>query len=81
MKQCPCGKVHGATREDAREKYEMASQHNGLYNPVRFYACQFGGWHWTQRLDDTPWRDGARVREASQEDATVTGQVMQRPAA
>ena len=48
---CRCGKVRGQNRADAERKRTLAERRYGEANDVRFYACRFGGWHWTRDLD------------------------------
>ena len=47
-KRCRCGKVHAASRHEAQEKFLLACQRHHRRDRVRFYACEFGGWHWTR---------------------------------
>ncbi|ABS05869.1 hypothetical protein [Kineococcus radiotolerans] len=54
MRRCRCGKIHCQDREDAVRKHALALAWNGDHQePVRYYACTFGGWHWTRELDDS----------------------------
>jgi hypothetical protein len=55
MRPCRCGKVRSQDRQDAEEKYELAVAKHGHRDEVRFYACEFGGWHWTRILDGAHW--------------------------
>lgn len=52
--KCRCGKVYGLDEADARRIHRYIVSKNGNTNPVRFYACGFGGWHWTSKVDVLP---------------------------
>lgn len=48
--KCGCGKVVGLSLEDAKmQRRKFAKRHGGT-NPVRYYRCQFGSWHWTSHV-------------------------------
>lgn len=48
--RCRCGKVFSPTLEDAKNAQASVEQKKGHQNPVRFYECRYGAWHWTQKL-------------------------------
>ena len=49
--RCRCGKVYAMSEKDADGMRRFIAKKNGGDNPVRYYECQFGGWHWTQQLE------------------------------
>lgn len=46
--QCVCGKVRAHDLDHARRLYCEASWRNGEFSRVRFYECDWNGWHWTR---------------------------------
>lgn len=56
-----CGKVANLTKEAAKDAKRAIEQRSGRTNPVRYYQCDDGWWHWT-RMDAT--LDGFRARQA-----------------
>lgn len=50
--KCKCGKYFSPTREEADKTRRHVAAKNGSDNPVRYYQCKHGGWHWTQQLTD-----------------------------
>ena len=48
---CACGKWYSPTRDEARKLRREIAGHNGGHNPVRFYECESGGWHWTSQIE------------------------------
>lgn len=53
--QCRCGKVYSPTEKDARNNRIAYGNAAGALNPVRFYQCDHGGWHWTSNT--SRWTD------------------------
>jgi hypothetical protein len=49
MIRCRCGKVATFSERAARNLYGEIKKHTGHGNSVRFYECEFGRWHWTQK--------------------------------
>lgn len=49
--RCDCGKVLTLDRDDAKRWYGVYANHNGHFNAVRYYRCQYGTWHWTSQLE------------------------------
>lgn len=47
---CRCGKVLHHSKDDARQGFRYYSKMHNHVNEVRYYECEYGGWHWTQRL-------------------------------
>lgn len=50
--RCRCGKYYSPNREAAIKLCKHVEEHKQEHNPVRFYECQFRGWHWTRQLHD-----------------------------
>ena len=49
VRRCPCGKVAYRTLGDARNaKWRIATDAQSS-DPVRYYACNHGRWHWTRQ--------------------------------
>lgn len=48
---CLCGKFYAATRDEARKLRREVVEFKGHHNPVRFYQCDSGSWHWTSRVE------------------------------
>jgi len=64
---CPCGKQRGRTLNEAKKLRRRAADRHGNYNPVRYYECTWGNWHWTSILetvdaDGKPWQTAAEIR-------------------
>jgi hypothetical protein len=53
LSRCQCGKVPGASLPEAKALYRAASQRSKKSNPVRYYQCTYGAWHWTSVLVKT----------------------------
>lgn len=51
--KCKCGKVVGLNKADAEMQCRKFAKRHGSNNPVRYYQCQYGCWHWTQKLEWT----------------------------
>lgn len=49
--RCDCGKVYAPTRDAAKQLRRQIADHTGRHNCVRYYSCDFGGWHWTANLN------------------------------
>ena len=49
---CPCGKWYSPTKNDARALRAEVETHTGSTNPVRYYTCDHGGWHWTRQIEN-----------------------------
>lgn len=50
---CLCGKVYSPTKNDARINRLAYANAAGALNPVRYYQCDHGGWHWTSHTTRT----------------------------
>lgn len=50
--KCRCGKTYSPTKQAAVKTRKHVAQRNGGTNPVRFYQCRYGGWHWTRHMYD-----------------------------
>lgn len=50
--RCRCGKVYNPTEQEARRTYKSVKNDKGKTNPVRFYRCTDGGWHWTSQMHE-----------------------------
>lgn len=48
--RCRCGKVFSPSLAAAKDAQRSVEQKKGKQNPVRFYECRHGAWHWTQKL-------------------------------
>lgn len=48
--KCRCGKTFSPTRDEAIRTCKHVADKNGGNNPVRFYQCRFGAWHWTSQV-------------------------------
>lgn len=48
--RCRCGKIFSPTEADARKAEKFQAEKHQHQNPVRFYQCRYGGWHWTRAL-------------------------------
>lgn len=48
--KCKCGKVYAMNEEDARRMRNRMVKKTKKNNPVRYYPCEFNGWHWTSQL-------------------------------
>ena len=51
---CKCGKTYCISEQDARRVVRRIEKKKGHSNPVRFYSCQFNGWHWTSKVENYP---------------------------
>ena len=49
---CACLKWYSPTKNDARALRHEVEQHTGSTNPVRYYTCDHGGWHWTRQIEN-----------------------------
>jgi hypothetical protein len=49
--KCDCGKVLSLDLEDAKKWWRIYADHNGNHNPVRYYQCRYGTYHWTTDLE------------------------------
>lgn len=49
---CMCGKVYGPTLAIAKNLKREIAARTGMTNPVRFYSCRFGSWHWTSQIEE-----------------------------
>ncbi len=49
--RCRCGKVYGLNEQDARRIVRRIQKRKGDTNSVRYYSCQFAGWHWTSQVN------------------------------
>lgn len=64
---CPCGKLRGRTLNEAKKLRRNAAKRHGNYNPVRYYECSYGNWHWTSILtpldpEGRPWLTAAELQ-------------------
>lgn len=48
---CLCGKVYATTKDEARRLKHEIEDLAGYSNPVRYYQCAHGSWHWTSHVD------------------------------
>lgn len=49
--RCACGKVYSPTKKEASRLRREISETRGSDNPVRFYECGSGSWHWTSHIE------------------------------
>lgn len=49
---CACLKWYSPTKNDARALRAEVETHTGSTNPVRYYTCDHGGWHWTRQIEN-----------------------------
>jgi len=47
---CQCGKVRSSSKGEAQRRRRHAAKMNGGDNPVRYYVCSYGYWHWSSML-------------------------------
>lgn len=53
MLRCRCGKVFAPSKDTAKSMRRQIAALKGHNNPVRYYQCEYDGWHWTEQLTIT----------------------------
>jgi hypothetical protein len=54
--RCPCGKVLTLDKADAKRWRRLYAEHTGIHNPVKYYQCRYGVYHWTSQ---TEWKEAS----------------------
>lgn len=49
-RRCHCGKLYSANQTEARKLYKQIARQHGHKDPVRYYQCRYGAWHYTRDL-------------------------------